>query len=389
MESEILSITEYLGVRSESWLYNQLANVKKHKVHIVAYNYINREEYPFSPVTILPNPNTITTKLLTLPLYLFERKPLDPGARAIISRIIKNEKIKLIQAHFGWMGYKFSELAKRFPIPFIVWLYGSDVFLYRHIYKLKYLFKLPVIFCLSSNALRKEVEFLGCSPQRIYVFHPGINIPSQPSQIIKNNQQLRIISIGRLINFKNPVGLVELAKILKSRKVDFIWEHFGEGEMRQIVEDKIKETGVGDKFFLRGEVSNQTVHKKLASADIMVHNAVIAPDGGRESFGVVLVEASAFGLPIVSVKLGGIPEIVKHQSTGFLLEPGDLEGMAEKIELLAKNQELRVQMGKAGYDYVARHFDLKRQSEKLDNFYEKLIASYPDLPKCPDDRTDE
>lgn|GEM_PF-2443548 len=389
MKSEILSITEYLGVRSESWLYNQLANVKKHKIHIATYNYINQEEYPFSPVSILPNPNKLTAKLLKLPFYLFERKPLDPGAKAIISRIIKNENIKLIQAHFGWMGYKFSELAKRFPIPFIVWLYGSDVFLLRHIYKLKYLFKLPVIFCLSSNALRREVEFLGCSPQRIYVFHPGINIPSEPSQIIKNHPRLRIISIGRLINFKNPVGLVEIAKILKSRKVDFVWEHFGEGEMRRAVEDKIKETGVEDKFFLRGEVSNQTVYEKLGSADIMVHNAVIAPDGGRESFGVVLLEASAFGAPIVSVKLGGITEIVQHPSTGFLLEPGDLQGMAEKIQLLSKNPELRIQMGKAGYEYVAKHFDLKKQSEKLDNFYEKLIASWPDLPEFPDDRTAE
>jgi len=167
-----------------------------------------------------------------------------------------------------------------------------------------------------------------------------------------------------------------VAKILKDRGIKFLWKHYGDGQLRPLVKEKIKKYHLEKNFFLQGEVPNQKIKEAMSSADLMVHNNIIAPDGAREAFGVVLVEASSYALPIVSVRVGGIPEIVQDQKTGFLLEMGDLEGIAEKVILLAKNPELRLRMGQNAYQYVRENFEINQQTKKLESFYSHIINAY-------------
>ena len=106
----------------------------------------------------------------------------------------------------------------------------------------------------------------------------------------------------------------------------------------------------------------------------MVHAGIIAPDGGRESFGVALVEASAASLPIVSVRVGGIPEIVSDGETGLLTEVGDVEGMAERVITLATDRQLRESFGEAARLRALEKFDSQTQVSRLEEFYQGLLA---------------
>jgi len=379
MPYEILSLLYTFGIRSEHWLYKQITGLKKYRVYVITYKYINQREYPYSPVKILPLTGRITKKILKLPIFLWKRdRPrLDLREMLIVSQIIEREKIKLIQAHFGWTGWRFLELSSKFSLPYLVWLYGSDVFRAEHQSSLQELIASRAIFCCTSNALREQIEAFGCARERINVFHPGIEIPPNPPKpSLSSHQTLKIISIGRLVDVKDPIGLVEVAKILKDRGIKFLWKHYGDGQLRPLVKEKIKKYHLEKNFFLQGEVPNQKIKEAMSSADLMVHNNIIAPDGAREAFGVVLVEASSYALPIVSVRVGGIPEIVQDQKTGFLLEMGDLEGIAEKVILLAKNPELRLRMGQNAYQYVRENFEINQQTKKLESFYSQIINAY-------------
>ena len=376
MSCEILSLLYSFGHRSESWLYWQISELKRYRVYVLTYEYKNPQEYPYPFIKILPISSKITRYMLKMPLLILERRRprLDLRELFIISRIIKQEKIKIIQAHFGWTGYRFLELTSKFNLPYIVWFYGSDAFRSQYQAMVQELINSPVIFCCTSNALKRRLEELGCSGERVYVFHPGIRLPTQlPNKMFKHKEPLRIISIGRLTDVKDPCALVKIAKILQEKGIDFTWQHFGDGDLRPMVEAEIAKHNLTNRFFLLGERPNEQVLEALKFADVMVHNAVIAPDGGREAFGFVLVEASAFGVPVVSVRVGGIPEIVQDQKTGFLLDEGDIEGMAEKVILLAKNPELREQFGREAYRFASQKFDLNSQIKKLEEFYDQLI----------------
>jgi len=385
MTCDILSIVWAFGYRSENWLYRQIADLRQYRVHVLTHEYLNRDEYPHSPVTVFPAKGSVARKMLKLPLFILERKRpfLDIQERAVLKRIVRNEGIKIIQAHFGTVGHKYFEIVSPFSLPFIVWLYGSDVFRNsgQQIEKLKVLLDTNSIFCCTSHALRREVEAMGCAPERVHVFHPGMDIPPEPPEItLSRNRGIRIISVGRLIDFKDPCGMVNVARILRDRGVQYTWEHLGDGELRPEVENEIKRHDLSGHFHLLGEVSNTEVLEKFRSADLMVHNAVVAPDGGRESFGVVLVEASVAGVPIVSARVGGIPEIVQDQLTGFLVEEGDLEGMADKTALLADDPGMRIRFGKAGHRFALEHFETRKQIEKLEAFYSSLLENGPESP---------
>ena len=77
----------------------------------------------------------------------------------------------------------------------------------------------------------------------------------------------------------------------------------------------------------------------------------------NEGLPMSILEAMSYGLPVISTPVGGIPEIVKDGVNGYLIFPGDNEALAEKIELLAKNKELRLRMGQENYKLVSQKYN--------------------------------
>ena len=91
-----------------------------------------------------------------------------------------------------------------------------------------------------------------------------------------------------------------------------------------------------------------------------------------ESFGIVNLEAMASGIPIVSSKLGGIPDIVKDGENGLLVKPGDVEGLADALIYLLKNEDVREKMGDDGRKKV-ENYSWEKIAEETDKIYKKLL----------------
>ena len=89
---------------------------------------------------------------------------------------------------------------------------------------------------------------------------------------------------------------------------------------------------------------------------------------------MTILEAMSYGLPVIATNVGGIPEVVEDKVSGFLINPGDYSSLAEKIELLAKEHDLRKKMGQQGYRIVREKFDIDVITKKLNNFYDELLA---------------
>jgi glycosyltransferase involved in cell wall biosynthesis len=176
------------------------------------------------------------------------------------------------------------------------------------------------------------------------------------------------------VRFKDPLALVGIARALRDRNCRISWQHLGEGPLRAKTERAIRRARLADCFRLRGRVPREAVLQTMRQSDMMIHAAVIQRDGIRESFGVVLAEAAATSLPVVTAAVGGIPEVVVDETTGFLVEEQDYEGMAAKAQQLISEPSLRQEMGHAAHRHALETFQLETQVEKLDRFYDEILS---------------
>ena len=94
-----------------------------------------------------------------------------------------------------------------------------------------------------------------------------------------------------------------------------------------------------------------------------------------ESFGLEALEAMACGVPVIGTDAGGLPEVVKHIETGFLLPVGDVEGMAARTLEILQDEERRLQMGQAGRGRAAALFSTDRVVTQYEDFYERVLGA--------------
>ena len=98
-----------------------------------------------------------------------------------------------------------------------------------------------------------------------------------------------------------------------------------------------------------------------------------------ESFGISVVEAMAFGLPVVCTRAGGIPEIVDDEVTGLMVEPGNSSRLAQAISQLLRDSQRRASMGRAGQEKVLREFDPLKVAHQNLELYQHAHTSFSHL----------
>ena len=107
------------------------------------------------------------------------------------------------------------------------------------------------------------------------------------------------------------------------------------------------------------------LRRRLAAANVFVLPSVIDPDGGMDNLPTVIMEAMATGLPVVSTNVGGIPEMVIENETGFLVQPGDIAAIAGAIQTVINDCSLAARVGHAGYERAKGLFSIKKNVREL------------------------
>lgn len=294
-----------------------------------------------------------------------------------LRKILLNARVDLVCAH----GYKSNVVGRlatwQAGIPLIAISHGwtgetLKVKIYETIEKCSFFFT-DFIVAVSKAQQEKIIKF-GVQSRKIRVIYNGINLEPYNSKVtysIRREleipfEKILIVSAGRLSPEKNFTVLIEASKIIKERCPDCIFIIFGEGFLRKKLEKKIMTAGLKDTFFLPG--FNPDFPLMLHDADIFVLPSL------TEGFPVVLLEACAQKKPIVATSVGGNPEIVIHNETGFLVEnPKNYKMLAQYIEDLVLNSSLRIMMGDRGYNQVKKNFSFEIQTANYEELYRKMI----------------
>jgi glycosyltransferase involved in cell wall biosynthesis len=189
---------------------------------------------------------------------------------------------------------------------------------------------------------------------------------------------LRLLSVGSLLgDAKGFVTLVEVCGELRRSGYDLRCRIVGGGApaVQAMLARRIAAAGLTDVVELAGAQPLAAVYAAMREADVFVLLSEVGLSGLRDGFPTVLLEAMALRLPVVSTWVSGIPEIVRHGVTGFLVPERRPRAAAAAIGRLADDAALRARFGQAGWERVRRRFDLERSADRLARVLAGLVRA--------------
>ena len=174
-----------------------------------------------------------------------------------------------------------------------------------------------------------------------------------------------IIAVGRLIPKKGFGDLIRACALLAERGKPFRCEIIGEGPLEDQLRRQIDELHLQNKVVLTGAKPQTELRRRLAAANVFVLPSVIDPGGGMDNLPTVIMEAMATGLPVVSTNIGGIPEMVIENETGFLVQPGETAAIADAIERVVNDCSLAANLGHSAYERARTLFSIGQNVREL------------------------
>jgi glycosyltransferase involved in cell wall biosynthesis len=185
-----------------------------------------------------------------------------------------------------------------------------------------------------------------------------------------------ILAIGTLCAKKGFEDLVRACRLLADRGMRFRCLIVGSGPLRPRLEEIIEGLGLHDHVKLEPYKPQEEIRRLLRRAAIFTLPCIYPLDGTVDGIPVVLMEAMAMGLPVVSTAVSGIPELVRHEHDGLLVPEKDYEALAEGLSRLLGDPELARRLGAAARENAVRRFDAAANAAKLAEF---LRAELPEL----------
>jgi glycosyltransferase involved in cell wall biosynthesis len=219
---------------------------------------------------------------------------------------------------------------------------------------------------ISEFNRRFLAEYAGSARRPVHVVHCGVD-PDRYSfrpRGVPEEGPVRALCVGSLQEYKGHEILLralsaspELARL----EVDLV----GDGRLRTSLERQARELGIADRVRFAGSLPEGEVRELLDTADLFVLPSVVAADGQMEGLPVALIEAMASGVPVVSTRLSGIPELVADGETGLLAEPGDPVSLAEALVRTLADPAAALGRAKRGRQTVTAAFDVRASGARM------------------------
>ena len=275
--------------------------------------------------------------------------------------------IRHVHAHFAGMAARTAYWISRFfPVTFSFTAHANDIFAPRkfEIGLEKLVDKAGVVVTETDYAEKFLQKQFPDRADRIHRIYNGLNIAEFRRADFASTPPL-IIAVGRLIAKKGFADLIRACLLLLERRRSFHCKIIGDGPLENELRGQIEQLGLQKCVDLPGARSQNEIREHLAAANVFVLPSVIDPDGGMDNLPTVIMEAMATGLPVVSTAIGGIPEMVIHNETGFLVEPGNATELAGAIDRVIVDLAMAKRFGQAGYERAQRLFSIDKNVHEL------------------------
>jgi len=303
-----------------------------------------------------------------------------------LEKILREQKPDIVHTHSGKAGVLGRLAAKRAGVPIIIHtIHGPSFGAFQNqlnniIFRAaeKRAARVTDHFIVVAEAMRNQYLAAGIGrPEQYTKIFSGFAL--EPFLDAKNDLELRkklgfapddfiVGKIARLFKLKGHDDLFAAAPeiILRNPKIKFLL--VGDGEWRTRFENLARSLGLGKHFIFTGLVPPAEVPRYVGIMDALAHLSL------REGLPRALPQALSAGKPVVAYDCDGACEVCLDGKTGFLIRPGNLKKLTEKIILLASDDVLRQKLGQSGTDFVREYFPVERMVDSICDLYLKLAA---------------
>ena len=283
----------------------------------------------------------------------------------------QRDDVQHIHAHFGTNSAAIAMLASQLSgIAYSFTAHGSEEFEKAPLLSLDVKVRnAAFVVAVSSFGRSQLMRWLPANQwEKIALVHCGLdqrflNIePSLPPQAP------RLVCVGRLGEHKGQLLLVAAARRLHDAGIKYTIVLVGDGPMRPLIEEAIRQNKLADYISITGWVTGDQVQ-----AEIIGSRALVLPSFS-ENMPIVIMEALALGRPVISTYVAGIPELVQAGKSGWLVPASDEVALAQAMnEALTASVDRLATMGLAGRAYVSEHHDALKEAAKLQELFQAVV----------------
>lgn len=261
-------------------------------------------------------------------------------------------------------------------LPYSFTIHGPDIFFEPHHWRIDAKTEhAAFLACISDYCRAQTMCFAEPAHwNKLHIIHCGVE-PARYAEPVKHEAK-ELLFVGRLAGVKGVRVLLEALTQLRSAHPEARVTLIGDGPERQDLEQATAQLGLSDRVRFLGYQSQGEVAAALAQTDVFVLPSF------AEGVPVVLMEAMAAGVPVVTTQIAGVPELVAHGKSGLLVPPGDTEALIAAIDRLLSNPEERRTMGAEGRAKVTQDFNIATEAKRLSS----LFQAYGSGGKTPDKR---
>lgn len=283
------------------------------------------------------------------------------------ARLVKEQGIQHLHAGYGTTPATVALLTSRLAgRPYSFTLHAYDIFLPNPLLPQKA--RGARFFTTISHFNR---EFIGTAHpavdrSRLEVVHLGVDLQVWTPRAGEPRNAVPVcLSVANLVPFKGHDVLLRAAALLQKAGTPLRLVLIGDGPLRRDLEALAGTLGLSSQVTFAGRLGSEQVRVHLECADVFVLPAVVDAEGNRDGIPVALMEAMARGVPVVSTRVAGIPELVIDGQTGRLTAPGDPEALAAALSALLTSAPLRQSLISAARAHVEAEFDIARTARRM------------------------
>ncbi len=304
----------------------------------------------------------------TLPL----RKTFDIGSIVSLVKVLKKNRFDIVNTHSGidsWIGGIAAKIAKA---PLLVRTRHLNIPLKRSL--INFIHYLPDVYITCGENMRNNlVTGCGFPANRVVSIPTGVN----PDFFnVKKNNEARarygldingtvITYVGILRSVKGHEVTFNAVKTVVDSFPDAKFLIVGDGPREEALEKVVNDLGISGHVVFTGFV--QDIPEIYSISDLAVLSS------WSEGLPQSLLQAMAAGVPVVATRVGGVPEVVIHEKTGLLVEPGDHEALAKGIIRLLENRDFSLQLAERAKDNVKNKHSVTHMIEKTESLYKNLL----------------
>ncbi len=225
-------------------------------------------------------------------------------------------------------------------------------------------------FVFNSETTRETVESLLRKKTRNVVATPGGDrfprsmTAAEVAARAAGSEELRILFVGNLIPRKGLHSLLQALRSLEGRsfRLDVVGREEADRRYAASIRREVVKLGLSGRVHFHGSLAGAELEERFRTAHVLV------VPSSYEGFGIVYLEAMGFGLPVIASAWGASDEIVRHESTGFLVPPGDSWSLARRIESFLEDRELLARMSVAAYEAFEDHPGWEASMQRTERF---------------------